>query len=143
MKNKTLLLFAIFHATLILTGCKKKTEIEVDKKKYLTSKSWKIAQVDKNASTNPKGKIVYYPGTCTEETYQFKENGVLNILIQDPNSCFLNKPDDVAGTYNLVGKELNYGGRTYKILEISPNQIKFYVAVPSSLDYDAVVYLLE
>ncbi|SHE45657.1 hypothetical protein [Pedobacter caeni] len=143
MKNKTLLLFTLFHATLILIGCKKKTEIDVDKKKYLTSKSWKIAQVDKNVSTNPKGKIVYYPGDCLDYTYQFKENGVLNIIKDDPNNCFLSKQDDVVGTYNLADKELKYEGRIYKILEITPNQIKFYIDAPTSADYNSVVYLLE
>ncbi len=138
MKTLTRGLFSLCCIALALASCKKKDPI-VTEKEYLFSKTWKVSKTDKNPSTNPPGAIVYDAAYCnSDDKYQFKEGNALTV-IKEKGDCYLYKPDDVSGSYNLTTKELIYGGKTYKIAEISPKQIKFYVFVPDG----TLVFLLE
>jgi hypothetical protein len=126
-----------------LLSCKKQGVQSDSEREILLSKSWKLAIKDKNVSSNPSGVILYAELVCTgDDRYKFEANNVLKVL-KEKGNCFLYKPDDFAGSYNLSTRELSYDGSTYKIAEISANQIKFYRILPSTTNYQVLVYLLE
>lgn len=134
-----ILIISLF--TLTIFACKKDKNDLQSQIDILTSKNWKPATIDKNVSSNPVGKIYYYEENCNDFTYQFGINNSLKILKE--KGCYVYKPDDVSGKYDLSAMEITYEETTYKIAEITTDQVKFYQKLPSSSGYDYVVYLLQ
>lgn len=102
--------------------------------------------VDKNPSTNPSGRVLYYAVQNCEkdDTFIFGSNKEL-IVNQGTNKCVNEEPatTTLLYTYNESSKELIIDGIKYTIAEESKDQIKYYTYIPSATGNDYLVFLLE
>jgi hypothetical protein len=101
---------------------------------------------DKNPSTNPSGRILYYAVQNCEkdDTFKFDLNKELKINLGS-TKCETNEPatKTVSYSYNESNKQLVIDGYGYTVAEESKSQIKYYAPLASSLGYDYIVFLLE
>ena len=115
-------------------------------KSYLQSKSWKLAMVDKNASTNPQENVLYYAvRNCQkDDTHQFGATGSLTIN-QGTSKCDSNEDPTktVPYTYDKASKELVIDGIKYTLAEESATQLKYYTLIPTTTGFTNLVYLLD
>ncbi|RZK90602.1 MAG: hypothetical protein EOO98_07995 [Pedobacter sp.] len=147
MKKRFTFVIALAIVCTFIFGCKKDKEEPID---ILTSKTWKWATVDKNPSTNPKGKIVYRePWGCElDDRFSFYANGTYEV--KNPDSKCMSQADGFKNNkFNINLNEFYLGSSSVgTIAEISKNQLKFYfklntVDVPDPAAPDYVVMILE
>jgi hypothetical protein len=121
--------------------CKKDNQ----KTEALTSNKWKRGLIDKNVSSNPRGRILYYAVlTCAQDdVLEFNPGGTLKINY-GANKCDSSETGtgSLTYSYNRVYKELVIDAVKYTLAEESDNQIKYFVTVPSTTGYEHIVYLL-
>ena len=139
MKTKFLaiLLLSIF------SSCGKDKDSSTD---ILSSRTWTWALNDKNPSTNPSGRILYYAVRNCEkdDTFQFTLDGKL-IINRSADKC---DPDELQNetqsyTLNRAAKELVIHGIKFTLAEESGSQIKYYAPLGSGTGYDYLVFVLQ
>lgn len=147
MKKRLSFIIAFAVVCTFIFGCKKDEEEPID---MLTSKTWKWAAVDKNPSTNPKGKIEYRKAWDCEldDRFYFYANGTYEV--KNPDTKCMSQADDFKNNrFNLDLNEIYFGtDETLRISEISKNQVKFYlklsyVGIPDPTAPDYLVMILE
>lgn len=145
MKKRFTFVIALAIVCTFIFGCKKDKEEPID---ILTSKTWKLATVDKNPSTNPKGKTEYWKvsGCLMADVFHFYNNGTYEV--KNPNNgCVWGNSEKLK--FNLSLNEIYFGtSDKFTIAEISKNQIKFYMPLnplerPDEKIPDYIVVILE
>jgi hypothetical protein len=142
MKKQSILLFHLILFLALLSSCKEKDENEPAN--FLLAKDWKRGLVDKNTSTNPPGRIVYYAvlNCQKEDTFRFGSDGTLTIN-QGTDKCDNNESVYKTVAYTKNNKDLILDGVKFTLAEESKTQIKYYAPLPPATGYDYMVYLLE
>lgn len=147
MKKRLSFVIALAVICTFIFGCKKDKEEPID---ILTSKTWKWAAVDKNPSTNPKGKIMYFENTgcLKDDVIYFYATG--NYEIKNPDSrCSMMLDGFRKNTFNISSNEFSFGSdRLGTIAEVSKKQVKIYFpirlyVVPDGAMPDYLVMILE
>lgn len=140
MKKYKLPLLLLVIAICIFTACKKEDK-EIDP---LLNKTWKRALKDKNTSTNPKGDVLYQAiSDCQkDDLYNFNADGTFKID-NGTEKCEPTEEKTVAGTYNVINKEIVIKGVKFTLAEASADQVKYYTAIASGSGYTYVVFLLQ
>lgn len=127
-----------------LPACKKDTGNPP--KNILSSKTWKRGLTDKNPSTNPPGKIIYYAVKDCEkdDTFKFDPDGELT-LNRNNSQCNPDEQKVALLTYALQEetKKLTIDGTDYILLEESKNQVKYGAALSSGTGNEYLVFLLQ
>ena len=133
------LLLAVF----IFSTCKKDNSSSTD---ILSSRAWTRALNDKNQSTNPPGRIIYYAVQNCEkdDTFKFGSDGKL-IINRNAHKCDPEESQNETQPYSLnrMTKELVINGDKFTLTEESSNQVKYYAPLSPSTDYDYIVFLLQ
>lgn len=139
-----LLIVSFMLFIVLLSSCKKDNEHEPAN--ILLSKTWKYGMVDKNQSSNPPGRVLYYAVLNCEkdDTCQFSSNGTLKIS-RGADKCESSEAisETVSYAYDKSSKELTIDGTKYKLAEESGSQIKYYAPLPYSTNYEYMVFLLQ
>ena len=129
----------------ILSACKKtKTVNALDY--LLTSKPWKIATVDNNPATNPKGTVLYAasPNCMLDDTFAFDNNG--EILVRTgKNHCDPNEGESFILYYyhDKTGNSITIDNKTYKIAELSDTQLKYYLVTPTATGFQNEIHIYQ
>lgn len=143
MKNHIIHLFTVSLLLFSLSGC-----IDDDKENsILFSKTWKRGVTDLNPSTNPLEDVLYAPVEDCEkdDTYIFLSEGKLRIN-RGSEKCNEGEEEYIQKdyVYDEVQSTLIIDDTTYRIAEVSRNQIKLYLIVPYSITQGRpIVYLLQ
>lgn len=111
----------------------------------LTTGKWKRGMIDKNISSNPPGRPLYYAVLNCEQDDEltFDPGGTLRIN-NGADKCDPDEPGTGSMTYSYdkAGKELVIDSVKYTIAEETEKQIKYFAILPSNTGYEYVVYLL-
>jgi len=136
----SLFVFAVF---LLLSACKK----EKEDGNVFTSKTWKRGEVDRDSTSNPDGRILYYDvSDCqNDDEFRFDAAGKLRInrgvkiCTSDQQRYELMNYD-----YDAETKQLTMGGFTYTVAQVSGDQIKYYARLNfNATGYNYLVFLLQ
>lgn len=140
-------LFCLVLATVAFSSCKKKDPfVKEDPVTLMTKKSWKPSSIDRNASINPQGNFTYYaiPDCETDDTYQFTEDSKLS-LDRGQKKCQPAEvsPELTSYILDLPNGKITVRNVTYILLEIAPNQLKYYLPTAPGSEYSAIVYMFQ
>jgi len=127
----------ILLVTLVAIGlfsCEKQPTTPTTPIEILTSKPWRFAKWsdDRNPSTNPVSYCIppfLYSADC-DDRFLFKSNGELQMFYGEKNCSWFGK-ELMDYEYNEEYQQLIIDGVTCPVLEISEQQIKFLIPVPS------------
>ncbi|WP_017259855.1 hypothetical protein [Pedobacter arcticus] len=144
---KTKILSVLMFFALAFLSCKK----DNDKVNFLTSKTWKLALVDKNTSTNPltnpAGRVVYYAIQDFEkdDTFKFGADGKLTINRGALKSSADQQQTEIQNySFNSTTQELTINTGKYTLAEQSEKQLKYYVPIAANgMSPQYLIYIFE
>lgn len=140
---KNIQLFILTASLFLFSNCGKENINSTD---ILVSKTWKRGLIDKNPSSNPTGKILYYAVLNCEkdDVFKFNSDGKLTIN-RSIEKCDINENQSETQTYTLdrTTKKLVINGIEYTLAEESKEQIKYFSPVPSTTGSDNLIFLLQ
>lgn len=128
----------------ILSACKKTQTVNA-LDYLLTSKPWKIATVDNNIATNPKGTVLYVPSPpcMLDDVFTFNTNGAVTVNT-GKNHCDPAEQEHFTLYYyhDKAGTTINIDNQSYKIAELSETQLKYYTVVSGTtgVQYEVHIY---
>ena len=140
-KTKILLLLTVIG---LMASCEK-PQTEKTPLGILCSKTWRYA--DPKEDKNP----VYYVdcgyamlSDCNkDDRFKFHSNGKLNMYYGEEN-CYFFEKEIMDYSYDIENKMLIIDNYQFRVLELSEQQIKFVIKVPSPpYQYDGLMIILQ
>lgn len=114
----------IFISSFFLSCKKGNSEVNL-----LTYKTWKHSTTDKNPSNNPSpGNAIYIPFWDCEMNDVYTFNDTKLTINRGDDNCNVNGPALNVCDYSidLPNQRITINGDSYKLIELSENQLKYY-----------------